>query len=254
MADFKEMHEIIASIQVGDLQPALDWANLFAHALDDIPLAFQLHAARFVSLLVSDTIPLPSACPIPDVPLGTQAGSLQGPARAIAYARKHFSPFYIEHAIEIQRLIAACAYMPLERLAKTPYRDILRPTSSLQIDDPAATYAAHLTFLFTRAYCIVNHEPFESPLKVLTDIGGGGALARIAKVRSVMKDKRTNWSATEELPTEITVPPDYRFHSIFACPVSKEQTTEDGRNPPMMMPCGHVISKESLGRLAKGGQ
>jgi hypothetical protein len=36
------------------------------------------------------------------------------------------------------------------------------------------------------------------------------------------------------------------------CPVSKEQTTD--ANPPMMMPCGHVIAHESLEKLSKGGR
>ncbi len=31
------------------------------------------------------------------------------------------------------------------------------------------------------------------------------------------------------------------FYSIFACPVSKEQSSEE--NPPMMLPCGHVLCK-----------
>ncbi|KAJ2471392.1 hypothetical protein IWW56_006345 [Coemansia sp. RSA 2131] len=41
-----------------------------------------------------------------------------------------------------------------------------------------------------------------------------------------------------------------RFHSVFACPVSKEQATAE--NPPMMMPCGHVVCKASLDKLARG--
>ena len=51
---------------------------------------------------------------------------------------------------------------------------------------------------------------------------------------------------------EIPLPPSYLFHSIFVCPVSKEQTTDE--NPPMMMPCGHVIANDSLQRLSKGGK
>lgn len=53
------------------------------------------------------------------------------------------------------------------------------------------------------------------------------------------------------MQAEIALPPGYQFHSIFVCPVSKDQTTES--NPPMMLPCGHVIAQESLQRLAKGG-
>lgn len=50
---------------------------------------------------------------------------------------------------------------------------------------------------------------------------------------------------------ETPLPGRFQFHSVFVCPVSKDQTTEG--NPPMMLPCGHVIAKESLVRLAKGG-
>jgi hypothetical protein len=49
---------------------------------------------------------------------------------------------------------------------------------------------------------------------------------------------------------EIPLPLPYRYHSIFACPVSKEQST--AQNPPMLLPCGHVIARESLMRLARG--
>ncbi len=52
------------------------------------------------------------------------------------------------------------------------------------------------------------------------------------------------------LQVEIPLPPSYQFHSIFVCPVSKEQCTE--QNPPMMLPCCHVIAQESLMRISKG--
>ena len=57
---------------------------------------------------------------------------------------------------------------------------------------------------------------------------------------------------SESLQVEIPLPPSYLFHSIFVCPVSKEQTTDT--NPPMMMPCGHVVAKESLEKISRGGK
>ncbi|KAF8509712.1 RING-type zinc-finger-domain-containing protein, partial [Hysterangium stoloniferum] len=47
----------------------------------------------------------------------------------------------------------------------------------------------------------------------------------------------------------INIPPENHYHSIFACPISKEKSTE--ANPPMMMGCGHVINKDSLEKLKK---
>lgn len=67
-----------------------------------------------------------------------------------------------------------------------------------------------------------------------------------------MKDKRAEWTTAQELPVEIPLPPSYQFHSIFVCPVSKEQTTDE--NPPMMMPCGHVVAQETLCRMARGSR
>ncbi|KNC84685.1 hypothetical protein SARC_03119, partial [Sphaeroforma arctica JP610] len=49
---------------------------------------------------------------------------------------------------------------------------------------------------------------------------------------------------------EIDVGKDHQYHSVFACPVSREQTTAE--NPPMRLPCGHVIAKVSLRNLSKG--
>ena len=50
--------------------------------------------------------------------------------------------------------------------------------------------------------------------------------------------------------TQIEIPllPENRYHSVFACPVSKDQSTE--QNPPMMS-CGHVVSKDNLQKLSK---
>lgn len=49
---------------------------------------------------------------------------------------------------------------------------------------------------------------------------------------------------------EIPLPKVYQYHSVFTCPVSREPTTD--MNPPMILPCGHVISRESLIRISKG--
>ena len=49
---------------------------------------------------------------------------------------------------------------------------------------------------------------------------------------------------------EIPLPPSLRYHSIFACPVSKILATPT--NPPMMLVCGHAVAKESFAKLGKG--
>ncbi|KAG9670186.1 regulator of gluconeogenesis Rmd5, partial [Aureobasidium melanogenum] len=54
------------------------------------------------------------------------------------------------------------------------------------------------------------------------------------------------------LSTLPQLPAPLLFHSIFVCPVSKEQGTD--ANPPMMLPCGHVIAKESLEKISRGNK
>ena len=44
---------------------------------------------------------------------------------------------------------------------------------------------------------------------------------------------------------------EFVFHSIFACPVAKEAAT--ATNPPRMLPCGHVLCKLSIEKIAKSG-
>jgi hypothetical protein len=161
---------------------------------------------------------------------------------------------------EILRLSTAALYLPLPKLLASPYADLLvRTGATVNLEKVAHSkladdlyYAPHLVNLFASEFCRSLAMSKDLPLSVVTDVGGSGALAKIAKVRGMMKDKRTEWTTVQELPIEIPVPNEYRYHSIFACPVSKEQATE--ANPPMMMPCGHVVAEQSLRRLCKGGQ
>lgn len=48
------------------------------------------------------------------------------------------------------------------------------------------------------------------PLRVVGDIGGGGALARIEKGRKVVREKKSEWSQTDELPV----------YTLFLCACS----------------------------------
>jgi len=40
----------------------------------------------------------------------------------------------------------------------------------------------------------------DAPLKIVGNIGGGIALPRIEKGRKIMKDRKGDWSNTEEIP------------------------------------------------------
>jgi CTLH/CRA C-terminal to LisH motif domain len=219
---------------------ACRWANNnrpFLQARQS-PLEFLLHQFQYLQLL-----------------LGSEPPNIE---KALMYARANFAPFAANHTPEIRRLMACVLYLPLSRMKTSPYADLASPSLHLDLDP-----------MFAREYCASLGMSRQIPLKVVIDIGGGGALARIEKGRKLMRERKSEWSQTDELPVrsrpyarnyladlgflqiEIPLPPENRYHSIFACPVSKEQSTE--QNPPMMMSCGHVVTKDSLQKLSKLG-
>lgn len=92
-----------------------------------------------------------------------------------------------------------------------------------------------------------------------TDEGGpmddGGAPATAAAVAadaafSSACDVDPSDNNVGELPMEIELPAWMGYHTIFICPILKEETTSSNR--PHVLPCRHFISKQALSKLAKG--
>ncbi|KAE8204176.1 hypothetical protein CF328_g1240 [Tilletia controversa] len=110
--------------------------------------------------------------------------------------------------------------------------DRFPPLSHLLLN-PNLVHVPALLPLFRLDYCAHMGVARESPLQIAVEIGAGGALSRIMKVRQVMKITATERSQVDELPVEILLPNHLRFHGTSACPVSKEQGTD--ANPPVMM-------------------
>ncbi|KAG6832372.1 hypothetical protein H0H92_002640 [Tricholoma furcatifolium] len=219
---FAELHQILKLLRHQDIGPALEWTKKNRSFLQSrsSPLEFHLHRSQYIRLLLSSHPP--------------------NPLPALAYANANLRCFYDDHPSEVKRLMGCVAYLPLSKLQASPYADLASPSLHFELEP-----------LFAKEYCAKLGMSRQVPLRVVGDIGGGGALARIEKGRKVMRERKSEWSQTDELPIEIPLLPDNRYHSIFACPVSKEQATE--HNPPMMLLCGHVIAKDSLHKLSKPG-
>ncbi|KAL8932102.1 MAG: hypothetical protein Q9216_006961 [Gyalolechia sp. 2 TL-2023] len=227
---FANMYHILHEMKnERNLLPAIEWAREKSDELDKrgSNLEFDLGKLQFVWLYV-----------------GKQAQSgrpnfVEGRRQALAYARQelcHCRPRYLK---ELQKLFGAIAYCP--NLRQSPYRRIF-------LNDDAW---GELAGSFTKEFCALLGLSAESPLYIAAT-AGAIALPHFSKLQVIMKDKRTEWTTLHEIPVEVPLPPSYRFHSIFVCPVSKEQATDE--NPPMMMPCGHVVASESLERLSKGNR
>ncbi|KAG5654513.1 hypothetical protein H0H81_001154 [Sphagnurus paluster] len=110
------------------------------------------------------------------------------PIPALTYAKAHLRPFFEEHEAELKRLMGCVAYLPLSKLQTSPYSDLASPSLHFELEP-----------LFAKEYCASLGMSRQVPLRVVGDIGGGGALARIEKGRKVMRERKSEWSQTDEL-------------------------------------------------------
>ncbi len=164
-------------------------------------------------------------------------GSPPNLSAAFGYARAHFGRFQARHLREIQKLASAMVFAP--NMGESPYASLFETDTAFE--DVAVS--------FTREFCSLLGLSAESPL-YLAATAGTIALPRLIKFIGATRSKRTEWTTASELAFETPLPNSMIYHSIFVCPVSKEQTTD--ANPPMMLPCGHVLASESLQNIAKG--
>ena len=162
-----------------------------------------------------------------------------GIGAAFCYARENFDRFRERHLAEIERLAAALVFA--SNIRESPYASIFE----------TATAFEDLAAAFTREFCSLLGLSAESPLYVAAT-AGTIALPRLIKFIGATRSKRTEWTSANEMAFETPLPASMTYHSIFVCPVSKEQTTRD--NPPVRLPCGHVLARDSLKNLAKGSR
>jgi hypothetical protein len=67
-------------------------------------------------------------------------------------------------------------------------------------------------------------QAYDSPLAV-TLAAGSVALPQLLKLITVMEKGGTDLASCEQLPLEIELGQEFVYHSIFACPVSRDQST-----------------------------
>jgi len=119
---------------------------------------------------------------------------------------------------------------------KSPYADL----ETSQWEDVAAE--------FMKQACGLLGQPYRSPLLVC--VGAGSVvLPQLLKLAEIMESSNQDIRVCEQLPIELEFGKEFLFHSIFACPVSRDQSTHD--NPPKLLPCGHVLCEQSIGKIAK---
>lgn len=235
---FATMYSILSELKNHNLLPAINWAHQNTAELEarGSDLEFELCKRQYIYLIQQQQ---------PQSHREDLNGfnGMNGISAAMEYAQSHFPRFADRHAKEIAQLASALVFQA--NLPDSPYAAIFSPdaTSGRGFDDIASS--------FTREFCSLLGLSAESPLYVAAT-AGAISLPRLMKYVEQMTAARASWTTASELAFETPLPRGMIYHSIFVCPVSKGQTTDE--NPPMMLPCGHVLARDSLRNLVRAHQ
>ncbi|XP_058073961.1 protein RMD5 homolog [Magnolia sinica] len=211
---FVEMYKILEAMRSRNLGPALAWAAANRDMLlqNGSTLELKLHGLQFVEILQK----------------GSQSDALK-------YIWTFPAPLVSMHMPEIQKLTICLLWAGC--LERSPYANFL-----------SLMHWELLSEELTRQFCNLLGQSYESPLSVAVAAGVQG-LPTLLKLANVMATKKQEWLAMKQLPVPVDLGPEFQFHSIFVCPISRDQGSEE--NPPMLMPCGHVLCKQSIVKLSK---
>ena len=220
-AQFVSMNHILTKLKEKDVQPALDWCQSHSAQLKEINsnLEFNLHKLNFIKIIVEQ---------------GTKAQ-----ASALKYAR-NFTPFASQCAKEIQRLMASLLYISTG-LKSSPYNSYLSEELWQEVEEE-----------FVKNCCKLMGMPTECPLNICINAGCKGLPALINILQVMQQTQVGHVLSKDELPIEIDIGTQSRYHSVFTCPILRQQSTD--QNPPMRLVCGHVISKDALLKLSSTGK
>ncbi|RYR71528.1 hypothetical protein Ahy_A02g005779 isoform B [Arachis hypogaea] len=211
---FLEMHQILEAMRVKNIQPALTWVSANREKLpqNGTNLELRIHRLQFIELLRN----------------GNRADALK-------YARTYLAPLASLHENDFQKLMGCLLYSG--RVENSPYPDLVCPSNWTEITEE-----------LNRQFCTLFGQSYKSPLSVAMAAGFEG-LPTLLKLANVMAVKKHEWQSMKQLPVPLELGKEFHFHSIFVCPVSRDQCSEE--NPPMLLPCYHVLCKQSIMRLSK---
>ena len=107
-------------------------------------------------------------------------------------------------------------------------------------------------------YCQVHKISQSNPLFMVTVAAAYSLPKYLTAHKALGLGKQTGVGVSSiagfnsrEMACEVDLGPDFTYHNIFICPVSKETSNPQGNNP-MLLKCGHVISKHSLNKMTRG--
>jgi len=149
------------------------------------------------------------------------------------YARKNFPSLISDQEPGVLSLMGAIMYSG-SALQESPYCHLAGPTEWQDTAD-----------LLLKSACSILGMSMESPLLIAVN-AGCMALPDIILTNQIMQK-----SGQEKVPVDVELSEEFSFHSVFVCPVLKQQVSEN--NHPYKLVCGHVISRIALAKLLKPG-
>lgn len=161
---------------------------------------------------------------------------------AVEYAREWFAPYMLKYPLEIHKLLGATAFLP--SIEEPAYVSIMGSSVLMKAED-----------LLSQLYCRANGLPIEAYLLTLVR-ASSFALPYLSKANTLASSMSKSSASTgtaaahQQLNVEIVLPKEFVFHSTFCCPVSKELSSSS--NPPQLLPCGHVLSKDIITDMSRG--
>ncbi|CAF1266206.1 unnamed protein product, partial [Adineta steineri] len=213
----EEINMILENLREKNLLPAIDWCVRHRNELNKTNslLEFYLHKMRFVQLL--------------------QLGNFNE-AKTYLTNLRQYSIMNGQCEQDVNQLMGALVFAQRD-LSKSPYKYLLEPHLWLQLSE----------LFMQQAFQQVGLAQ-DSPLYVVMKIGFQALPALMSIVNAMQNTQVCHILSKDELPIEIDVGQEHRYHSVFACPILRQQTTD--QNPPMKLVCGHVISKDALNKLS----
>ncbi|CAF3384971.1 unnamed protein product [Rotaria sp. Silwood1] len=213
----EEINMILENLREKNLLPALDWCQRNKNELNQTGslLEFHLHKMRFIQLL--------------------QMGNFDE-AKIYMSNLRQYSILNGRCEQAVNELMGALIFAQRD-LTKSPYKYLLEPHLWLQLSE----------LFMQQAFQQVGLSQ-DSPLYVVMKIGFQALPALMSIVNAMQNTQVCHILSKDELPIEVDVGQEHRYHSVFACPILRQQTTD--QNPPMKLVCGHVISKDALNKLS----
>ncbi|CCH43285.1 hypothetical protein BN7_2833 [Wickerhamomyces ciferrii] len=224
LSKFTEMNQILKKIQNRDLSDAIQWAtkneNILLTQMGS-DLEFNLHKLQYLEYYHSGQI-----------------------FEAVRYAKTWFPKFINSNSsnlTDVSKLMSSILFNHND--SNSPYHKLNKLSNS---------NFQEISILFSKKYCSVLGFSFESSIFLILLSGYISFPTFLKFIQIKHLNNKLDWTTHNELPFEINQP-DFlkRFHPIFICPVSKEETTLE--NPPMALPCHHILSKQSLQKLSRNG-